>query len=423
MIERRRTLLPAGLMLAGLILIAAYLLAREKRLTAGPDSLTGVDLAEPANMEPILPTRTLVGNRLEGEASASRSADPSPPTSAPFPAIASASPTSFQLAVGDASSWTTVTRAPLSTLTALPTLSRFGVSGRLSDVAPARAAGLVFGSFYNWDIVTTRIELPGISFWQTIRVSEDGFETAWADIAAAAAANPGAVWLIGNEPDVIWQDNVTPARYAALYHQAYTFIKSQDPSSQIAIGAVSMPTPLRRAYLDRVLQAYYAQVGRPMPIDIWNIHAYILREESGSWGVDIPPGLDDASDLGRLIELQEHDDIEIFKQYIVDFREWMDARGYGGYPLAVTEFGVLMPPDYGFPPEANGRFMREAVEFMLSAAGPSGYAADGGKLVQWWFWYSLVDTAGPYGAGDLYDPTSGQITYLGHIWTDLVREH
>ena len=30
-----------------------------------------------------------------------------------------------------------------------------------------------------------------------------------------------------------------------------------------------------------------------MPVDVWNVHNFVLREERGSWGVDIPPGIPD----------------------------------------------------------------------------------------------------------------------------------
>jgi hypothetical protein len=33
-----------------------------------------------------------------------------------------------------------------------------------------------------------------------------------------ARRNPGRLWLVGNEPDVIWQGNSTPAEYARAYH-------------------------------------------------------------------------------------------------------------------------------------------------------------------------------------------------------------
>jgi hypothetical protein len=207
-------------------------------------------------------------------------------------------------------------------------------------------------------------------------------------LAAIARANPGSLWLIGNEPDVKWQDNVEPAVYARLYHEAYAAIKAADPSAVVAAGGVSQPTPLRLRYLDAVLAAYREQFGAAMPADAWHVHNFILREERDSWGVDIPPGLPE--DRGMLYEIDDCDNLEIFRRQVRDFRRWMAAHGFQDRPLIVSEYGIPMPEDYGFPPERVIRFLRGTFEFFLTATDPSlGYPADDYRLVQRWCWYSL----------------------------------
>jgi hypothetical protein len=151
-----------------------------------------------------------------------------------------------------------------------------------------------------------------------------------------------------------------------------------------------------------------------MPVDIWTVHAFILREEAGSWGVDIPPGL--AATEGALYEIADHDDFEIFTANLVVFRRWLWEQGYGERPLAVTEYGILMPPDYGFPPEAVADFMTRSFDFFLSARDEEiGYAADDYRLVQWWMWYSLHDNE-LYQTGNLFEAETGQLTELGEVW-------
>jgi hypothetical protein len=229
-------------------------------------------------------------------------------------------------------------------------------------------------------------------------------------LLAAVDALPGAVWLIGNEPDVKWQDSVTPEAYVQAYHDLYNLLKSRDPTCQVAIGGVSQPTPLRLRYLDRILELYQARYGEPMPVDVWNVHNFILREERDGWGVDIPPGMPDR--IGRLHEIADHDDLRIFRQQIVDFRQWMAERGQQEKPLIVTEYGILMPAEYGFPPERVEAFMRDTFEFFRTAADPAlGYSADGHRLVQRWCWFSLADER--YPTGNLVDPDSGELTLLG----------
>ena len=226
----------------------------------------------------------------------------------------------------------------------------------------------------------------------------------------AVDALPGALWLIGNEPDVKWQDNVPPDMYAELYHDLYVQLKALDPTCQVAIGGVSQPTPLRLRYLDRILEAYQDRYGEPMPVDVWNVHNFILREERDSWGVDIPPGMSEQS--GTLREIADHDNLPIFRQQIVSFRRWMAERGQRDRPLIVTEYGILMPTDYGFSPKQVERFMLDTFEFFRTAADPAaGYAADGNRLVQRWCWFSLADER--YPTGNLVGTDGGDLTPLG----------
>ena len=106
--------------------------------------------------------------------------------------------------------------------------------------------------------------------WQRSQVIETITGTALMD---NLRANPGALWLIGNEPDSIYNGSpIMPELYAELYHEFYTFIKSYDPSARLAIGAIVQPSPLRLAYLDKVLNRYQSLYGEKLPTALWNIH-------------------------------------------------------------------------------------------------------------------------------------------------------
>lgn len=293
---------------------------------------------------------------------------------------------------------------------------RFGVAVPAGKLNEAQAAGLRFGAYLNW----WPGRGSGDTYWPMIRVNEQGIrQTSWAELEQLIAQRPGSYWLVGNEMDVKWQDNVTPERYAEIYHEVYTFIKGRDPSALVAIGGVSQPTPLRRAYLDRVLNHYQSRYGTPMPIDIWNVHAFVLREEAGSWGVDIPPGMSGAG--GMLYEIEDHTNMGIFRQNLIDFRRWMAERGYGDKPLVITEYGILMPPDYGFGPDVAADFLRQTLDFFTTAVDSTGYAPDGGRLVQWWFWYGVWEGPERYPAGNLYDPETNQLTPAGRVFSEYPR--
>jgi hypothetical protein len=243
-------------------------------------------------------------------------------------------------------------------------------------------------------------------------------------LSALVVARPGALWQIGNEPDVIWQSNSTPEQYARAYYHAYALIKGADPTARVAVGAVSQPTPLRLTYLDLMVDAYQDLYGEAMPVDIWAVHNSILREERNSWGVDIPPGM--GADTGRLYEVEDNDRLDIFQQQLIDFRVWMRDRGYRDRPLYLTEFSVLMPAEYGFPPERVIAFMTGAFDFLLGAVDDQlGYPADGNRLVQRWLWYSVADTDEPdhYPTGNLFDSETKEMTAVGRAFADYVATH
>jgi len=220
--------------------------------------------------------------------------------------------------------------------------------------------------------------------------------------------NPGGIWLVGNEPDrTYYMDDVLPSQYARAYHDVYAFIKERDPSAQVGIGGVVVPTPLRLQYLDMILDEYLNHYGHPMPVDVWNTHVHMVQEVRDDWGADIPPGIDE--ETGTLFTKSQHADLETFKQLVIDLRTWMAARGQQDKPLIITEFGILWPQwlvdEYGVPfdPPRVINFMQQTMTWLDSYADPElGYPADNYRLVQRWNWYSLDDDS----LSDPEDPTS-----------------
>jgi hypothetical protein len=251
-----------------------------------------------------------------------------------------------------------------------------------------------------------------------VRVSEQGIHPSAEELRRIASRNQGDTWIIGNEPDVIWQDNTTPERYAANYNDAFQALKEIDPTAKVAVGGIAQVTPLRLAYLDRVLASYQNQFGSSLPTDMWTIHVYSLREERDSWGVDIPPGFD--QDHGELYEVADHSRLDLFEEQIRSFQGWMMDNGYRELPLAITEFGILMPSDYGFPPDLVQSYMLGTFDLMLTMQDEeTGYPEDQNRLVQNWAWFSLASKE--YPTSDLADLELGELTTLGQAFRDCVQ--
>jgi hypothetical protein len=298
-------------------------------------------------------------------------------------------------------------------------LCQFGV-GAGTDIASYAVNELGIGWYVDWTATLDPARPGGIDYVPMIRLEQTGpdsyiYSPNGDTLLDVISANPRATWLIGNEPDRRrWQDDMEPHVYARAYHELYHLIKGADPESQVAAGGIVQPTPLRLQYLDLVLESYRDLYGEPMPVDVWNIHAFILRERScdiypdDCWGAEVPPGIDEPQ--GMLYEIQDNDSLDIFKQHIEWFRQWMADKGYQDRPLIITEFGVQMWPDLGFPPERVNAFMDGTFDYLLTATGPLGYPADGYRLVQRWAWYSLTDDSFN---GWLFDPTSKARTAFG----------
>jgi len=287
---------------------------------------------------------------------------------------------------------------------------RFGVGVTSSALTTYNITSLNLGWYLNWRALLAPDRPGEIEFAQVLRVSGSTYSPSGDDLADIIANNPGALWLVGNEPDCIYQDNVLPQDYAQAYHDAYFFIKAHDPTAQVAVGSIVQPTPLRIQYLEQVLTHYLAQYQVPLPTDAWSIHSFILREASCSaypdacWGAEIPPGV--TATAGEWYELEDTDDLDIFQERIIQFRRWMRDWGYRDTPLLITEYGTLVPHTYaGWSKERAAEFMTGTFEFLLNVSDPAiGYPADEDRLVQRWLWYSLDDTR--YG-GYLFNPHTG----------------
>lgn len=309
---------------------------------------------------------------------------------------------------------------------------RFGVGGAVNAYA---VSALNLGWYMDWGAQPDPARPNGAEYAQVVRLKPDfgrtyTFTPSITVMYSIADQNPGAVWLIGNEPDSPFQDSLFADVYAHAYHDLYQLIKQRDPAARIGVGSIVQPTPLRLQYLDQVLSAYQTSYGTRLPTDLWSTHSYILREIDPSdpdvlngtlelWGAYIPPGF--TTKRGELYSYAAMFDVNLFRQRLVDFRNWLAARGYRNTPLYITEYGTLFPYNYiddehGIPmTEARtSAFMTATFNILLNLADASiGYPADGNRLVQRWLWYSFDDPS--YG-GPLFDPATGLRRPLGDVF-------
>jgi len=288
---------------------------------------------------------------------------------------------------------------------------------------------------FKWPTGAQAPHPAGLDYVQILYVCDDAYRECWGhaywphgeQLAASVAANPGNLWLVGNEPDCPYKDSVGPERYAAIYHDVYQELKRLDPTAQVAIGGMVQATPLRMRWLDRVWQEYQRRYGQPMPVDVWNVHGFVLREVRqglpDSWGCGIPPGLPD--DMGELRGIDDLDRMDLFAEQIVRFRQWMADHGQRDKPLIVSEYGILFNEELGYSYERVRDYMLATFDYFLNATDPNiGYPADGNRLVQRWAWFSLDVASFGWGTywGALFDPQTHQITQMGQAFGNYAAQ-
>ena len=316
-------------------------------------------------------------------------------------------------------------------------LCRFGVNHHAGVALNSLPLGALNAGYFIDYLADTADSPPGMQQLRMVRFNQPDKESthytttpSLAAVAALAEAHPGEIWLAGNEPDRrIYQDDMTPAAYARAYHDLYQAVKGADPTAVVVAGNIVQASPLRMQYLDQVLAAYRARYGSAMPVDVWGIHTFVLNEQLGQWGAEIPRGV--SATEGWVLRTADNADFGRFVEQITGFRQWMAANGYRNRPLYVTEHGVLMPDGYGFGPFSPAEvsaYMTKTFSYLLETVDVNwGYPADNQRLVQHVSWYSVNDKFNPTTwsgfNGYLFDPNLGnQRSPMGDAYANFTAQ-
>lgn len=274
-------------------------------------------------------------------------------------------------------------------------------------------------------------------------------------------AIPGALWIVGNEVDRAYahQGDTHPEIYAQAYHQVYHYIKDRDPTALVANSGLVEVTPGRLQYLDRMWESYIDRFGEPMPVDVWNMHVYVLSEvnpqgrpngiASVALGTDLalamsegydpdgegPLETKDSCPLENVYCISEHDDVGVFAQQVTAMRTWMYEHGQRHKPLILSEFSLLFPyrldpggscwlqDEFGncFTDSRVVDFTDNTLNYLTSSRSSKiGYPLDDNRLVQQWSWWSVNNSYNGQKTGyisDLvaFDNDLGKLTGLTNV--------
>ena len=252
-------------------------------------------------------------------------------------------------------------------------------------------------------------------------------------LAQLATQYPGRLWLAGNEIErrdwqtsgggSAGQNEILPEVYARAYHDIYTTIKAADPTAKVANGSIILPSPLRLEYMTRMWDAYDDLYNAPMPVDVWQIHLYLLQEDDEDIGAGIPAGINATeglyADLGYPGNILINKDFSEVLPLVQAFRTWMKEHGQQDKPLILSEYGINFPDwviEGEFDPEdVRNDYLVPTLQNLVDASDPTlGYPADDHRLVQSIWWWSLDWDAGEYDGGTFFQYYNGNLLWSGY---------
>ena len=180
------------------------------------------------------------------------------------------------------------------------------------------------------------------------------WETWWRQIPARSG------WLATNliaAPDPGSTETFKTTRFDVWTLKRITtrnrFIKQIDPTAQVAIAGLVQVTPGRLQYLDIVWDSYIGKYGTTIPVDVWNMHIYILAEADkngnangiASIALGTDPTLAKRSAATHLnaagtmsIALLNTTTLAFYGSGCRHVRTWMKEHGQQNKPLILSEF-------------------------------------------------------------------------------------
>lgn len=145
--------------------------------------------------------------------------------------------------------------------------------------------------------------------------------------ALAAQARPGRTWLLGNEPNVPGQDDISPSAFADFVRAVSTALLAADPSARL-VGPNTLnwtrscppdncgSYSAGRSWADTFVATYRDRYGA-LPFHAWGIHVYLI-----DWSTY--PMVNAQDGIAQLTSL----------------RSWLNEKDLN-LPIWLTEFGTL----------------------------------------------------------------------------------
>jgi hypothetical protein len=251
--------------------------------------------------------------------------------------------------------------------------ARFGVIGPAALVAALPRLGATW--WYDWGQVAPDPTQHRVGQISLRPQHGDVVRVAASTLADGARQDPGGYWLIGNEPNVPGQDEISPDAYAVELKYYVDTIKGADPTAKIVApnvlnfdatcsGCTGMTAG--RAWVDAFRAAWANRYGGEPSIDVWGIHAYTI-----SW--DKLPMTDVTATEAQ---------VSAFSDYLAA------VPALAARPIWLSEFGVV----WGFDGYTNVSAGCAAAPNCIAPTGPFDQAAVGDYLDHVLTWLTSNDS-------------------------------
>lgn len=126
---------------------------------------------------------------------------------------------------------------------------------------------------YNWYVAPELFAQDDFEYVPMIRAGENHFDF----IAQMARTYPGRYWLIWNEPDYQFSDNLKAVDAAREYHFLRPLIKGADPTAKLIVGGVYFSAGLQ--WLTDFRNEYHKLFNEYPEVEGWHAHLYKGRTD------------------------------------------------------------------------------------------------------------------------------------------------
>lgn len=268
--------------------------------------------------------------------------------------------------------------------------SRYGV-GIGTDVDPRQVTQLGLEWYFAGSPTTT----PSPAGTRAVYILPVNPPLPEAEVRALIAQVPGAAWLVGNEPNIVPEFNIsaphsaTPEGYAdALAFYAST-IKANDPAALLIgpnvlnwnVTCVACPGfPSGQEWTEQMRAAYQSRYNAEPPLDVWSLHPYDLN-----W-THLPMG-----------------DAQLQIGQIQAMRDWLTTvPALADRPMWVTEIGLHWAYP-GLEVRADGKYYpigdfdyAHVEQWMRDVFGWLNQNAVSLNIERWFLWLTYTDQLEPW---------------------------